>query len=139
MTRTWKTLAVTAAFVAVLTGGRCTAQTIDPAPAAPKADDLRQELDQLRSNTIRSFQAAKKEIDAMKEDIAHLRKDLDEVRNAKAFTRRKSEDAATGAATQTTRKELESAQRGDRTARQEPRRPKSDARLRVSSGPIRDW
>ena len=103
MIQTWKILGITAAFTAALSAGRCAAQTIDPAPAAPKQDDLRQELDQLRSNTIRSFQAAKKEIDAMKEDIAHLRKDLDEMRNAKASPWRKSEDAATDAATQTTR------------------------------------
>ncbi len=101
MIRTWKRLGLTATLAVVLTAGRGAAQTSDPAPASQLPDGLRQEVEQFRGDTIRSFQAAKKEIDALKEEIAHLRKDLDEVRNAKPSTTRISAYPPAGAAVST--------------------------------------
>jgi hypothetical protein len=94
MIRTWKILGAAAILAAALTAGRGAAQSSDHAPDSRKPDDLRQELEQFRSDTIRSFQAAKKDIDAVKEDVAHLRKELDEMRNAKATAPRISGDLA---------------------------------------------
>ena len=79
MTRKWTTLGLAAALAAALAAGRAGAQPGDP----PKADDPRQELEQFRADTIRSFQAAKKDIDALREEVGRLRKDLDELRDAR--------------------------------------------------------
>ncbi len=110
MIRTWKILGVTTVVVVVLTAGRGAAQSADHVPDSHKPDDIHQELEQLRSDTIRSFQAAKKDIDAVKEDIAHLRKELDEMRNTKATAPRISGDVApearVGANTHEVQKEI---------------------------------
>ncbi len=79
MNRTWTTLGLTAMLTVALAACRAGAQPGDP----PKPDDPRQELEQLRSDTIHSFQAAQKDVAALREEVAHLRKDLEELRNAR--------------------------------------------------------
>jgi len=100
-----------AALTVALMAGRGAAQPSDPAPDSQKQDDLRQELEQFRSDTIRSFQAAKKDIDAVKEDIARLRKDLDDVRNARSPVLRIPGDvppeAGTGGSAQAAQKDID--------------------------------
>lgn len=79
MNRTWRTLGLTGMLTVALAACRARAQAGDP----PKPDDPRQELEQFRSDTIHSFQAAQKDVAALREEVAHLRKDLEELRNAR--------------------------------------------------------
>jgi|GEM_PF-2299497 polyhydroxyalkanoate synthesis regulator phasin len=111
MIRSWKMLGLTAALAAALINGRGAAEAPGAGPDSAKPDDLRQELEQFRSDTIRSFQAAKKDIDAVKEDIARLRKDLNEARNARPPAPRISGDvppeARIGANAQAAQKDID--------------------------------
>ncbi len=79
MIRTWTTLGMTAALTVALAAGPAGARAGDP----PKPDDPRQELEQFRGDTIRSFQAAQKDVAALREEVGRLRKDLDVLRNAR--------------------------------------------------------
>lgn len=95
MIRTWTTLGLTTLLTAAPAAGPVAAQSVGPADP-PKSADPRQELEQLRSDTIRSFQAAKKDIDALREEVGRLRKDLDDLRNTKPITNRISDYGQVG-------------------------------------------
>lgn len=100
MTRTWTTLWLTAALALTTASGPVAAQPAGPAEP-PKPDEPRQELDQLRSDTIRSFQAARKDMDILREEVGRLRKDLDDLRAVR------SREAAAGGAPQPTLKDVD--------------------------------
>ena len=100
MTRTWTTLCLTALLALTPASGPVAAQSAGPAEP-PKPDETRQELDQLRSDTIRSFQAARKDMDALREEVGRLRKDLDDLHAAR------SPAAAVGGAAQPASKDVD--------------------------------